>query len=103
MHVNPEHIQVVHNPARQRFEITIDGQVAVAEYMISKEKIIFTHTEVPPSLEGNGLASTLAKTALNYARQQHYRVMPLCPYMASYMRTHPEYQDLLLPGFRVGS
>lgn len=70
--------------------------------MISGEKIIFTHTEVPKALEGTGLGSMLAKAALNYAKDHQLKVMPLCPFMAGYIKRHPEWKELLLPGFNVG-
>jgi len=82
---------------------TINGHLARAEYMIvGNERIVFTHTEVAPQLEGNGLASVLAKHAFDFAREQHYKIMPLCPYMAGYMQRHAEYHDLLMPGFNLG-
>ncbi len=98
-----EDITVYNNAERRRFEIVIDGHVAFAEYMIiANERIIFTHTEVAPALEGKGLASLLARHAFAYARAHNLRIMPLCPYMAGYMKRHPEYHDLLLLGFHLG-
>lgn len=101
MKIDPEKIQVVHNEPKKRFEVVIEDQVARAEYMRAANRIIFTHTEVPPALEGNGIASKLAHTGLEYAKAQQFEVMPLCPYFAGYLKRHPEYQDLLAPGFRV--
>ena len=103
MQIDPATLEVRNNPERRRFEIEVNGRFAVAEYMIvNNERIIFTHTEVHPELEGNGLASVLAKHAFAHARAHHYKIMPLCPYMAGYMKRHPEYHDLLLEGFNPG-
>jgi len=99
MKIDPEKIEVIQNTAKNRFEVTIDGQTAVTEYMLPGDKIIFSHTEVPEALEGNGIASKLAQTALEYARTENLKVMPLCPYVAAYIRRHPEYKDLVLPGY----
>ncbi len=94
---------VRNNSDKRRFEIEIDGHFAVAEYMIiNNERIIFTHTEVARALEGRGLASLLARHAFAWAKEQQLKIMPLCPYMAGYMKRHPEYHDLLLPGFHLG-
>ena len=87
--------------AKRRFVVAVEGQKAVLEYMVSGAKIIFTHTEVPRALEGNGIGGILAKAGLNYAKEQQLKVMPLCPFMASYIKRHPEWKALLLPGFSV--
>ena len=58
-------------------------------------RISFTHTEVDPSCEGRGFGSRLAAAALDDARRQGLRVLPLCPFVAHYVETHPEYQDLV--------
>ncbi len=102
MPINPSHIEVRNNLERRRFEIEIDGLFAFAEYLLVRdERIILTHTEVPPALEGNGLAAKLAEYAFAYARERRLNIMPLCPYMAGYMKRHPEYHDLLQPGFQL--
>lgn len=98
---NPAHVQVIDNSDKKRFEARVDGHLAIAEYILSKSRIIFTHTEVPKALEGQGVGAQLAQTGLDYARQHHLRVMPLCPFIAAYMEDHPEYQDLLMPGFKL--
>lgn len=101
MKIDSSEIQVINNTQRKRFEVQIDEHLAISEYMLVQDRIIFTHTEVPVALEGNGIGSRLAKAALEYAREQGLKVMPLCPYIASYIRRHPEYRPLLLPGFNV--
>ncbi|RMF40140.1 MAG: N-acetyltransferase, partial [Anaerolineae bacterium] len=55
----------------------------------------FTHTGVPEAIGGRGIGSKLARAGLKYARQQGYRVRPLCWFVAGYIQRHPEYQDLL--------
>ena len=87
--------QVEHNPAAGRFEAAVDGQLAQAQYRRVGERILFTHTEVPEQLEGRGIASKLAKTALDYSRAEGLTVVPLCPFIASYIERHPEYADLV--------
>ena len=59
------------------------------------DRIVFTHTLVPASLEGRGIASVLARTALDDARSRHLRVVPLCPFVRDYIERHPEYQELV--------
>ncbi|MEL7362186.1 MAG: GNAT family N-acetyltransferase [Bacteroidota bacterium] len=103
MSTDPSTLAVFHNAEKNRFEVTERGLVAKAEYMVTKDaRIVFTHTEVPAEWEGKGVGSRLAKTGLTYARDHDLKVMPLCPFIASYVRRHrEEYQDLLAPGFNV--
>jgi uncharacterized protein len=93
-------LPVVHNTAAKRFEITLDRKVAFSKYMLVGEKIIIEHTEVPVELEGRGIATRIVRTALDYARAQKLKVMPLCPFTAAFIHRHPEYQDLVLDGYR---
>jgi uncharacterized protein len=59
--------QVKHNPDQRRFELTLNGRLAVLEYQQAGKRIAFTHTEVPIELRGRGLGGQLAKAALDYA------------------------------------
>lgn len=100
MNISKDEIQIVNNEALGQFEAKVQGFLAVSEYRIVKERIIFTHTEVPVELEGNGIASQLAHTALEFAKAENLVVMPLCPFIAGYIHRHPEYKPLVLPGFK---
>ena len=99
--MNPQEPAVVHEPDHKRFRLQIGSHTAYTEYIRAGNRIVFSHTEVPPPLEGQGVASRLARTALDYARAEGLRVMPLCPFVAGFIRRHPEYKDLLQAGFRV--
>ena len=95
-----ETLQVVNNSAKHRFEVSLEGETAFAEYKLAPGKITLPHTEVPPAFEGRGVASQLAKTALGYAREQGLKVIPICPFMAAYITKHPEWHDLVDEGYR---
>jgi len=102
MDIDPSQLNVINNTERNRFEVTVNGRTAVSEYMLAgNTRIVFSHNEVPDALEGNGIGSRLARTALEYARDNELKVIPLCPYIASYIRRHPEYRPLLQPGYNV--
>jgi predicted GNAT family acetyltransferase len=93
--LNLNDITVTHNEAAHRFEASIGGLLAVITYKRFPDRIVFTHTEVPPPLEGQGLAAHLAGVALDFARLNHLRVVPLCAYISRFIGKHPEYQDLV--------
>jgi predicted GNAT family acetyltransferase len=86
---------VIHNEAESRFEIKLGDELAVTQYRRHGSKIIFTHTEVPPSMEGKGIGNLLARTGLDYARKENLRVVPRCEFIAAFIERHPEYQDLV--------
>ena len=88
-------------PAQQkvttgRFEIERNGEVAYLEYTISGNVLALLHTEVPEKLRGMGLASSLAETALRWARENNFKVDVVCPSVLEYLATHREYSDLIL-------
>lgn len=85
---------VVHNSEKNRFELTRDGQVAVADYRLDGAKMIIAHVGVPPVLEGKGIGGMLVKAALEHARVAELKVVPVCPFAAAWLKRHPEYQDL---------
>jgi uncharacterized protein len=90
-----EHIEVKNNEDEQQYEVELEGHTATLAYEREGNTITFLHTEVPPELEGHGIASKLAHTALEDARAQGLTVVPLCPFVASYIRRHPDYLPLL--------
>jgi hypothetical protein len=87
---------VRNNPAQSRFELDLDGHLAVAYYQLKPGIITFTHTEVPAELSGRGIGSKLVRGALELTRAQGLKVVAKCPFVAAYMAKHPEFNDLLL-------
>lgn len=90
-----QEIRVVDNPDASQFEAHIEDHVALVSYIKHGDTIIFTHTEVPRELQGRGLANVLAKAVLDRARNERWRVVPRCPFIAKYIERHPEYQSLV--------
>ncbi len=82
------------NPARHRYELTVDDATAFVTYRRQDGVITFVHTEVPSSMESRGIGSRLARHVLDAARQDGLRVVPMCPFIAAWMKKHPEYDDL---------
>ena len=93
--LNLDHVVVNHNQEGNCFEATVDGLRSLITYRRFPDRLVLQHTEVPPPLQGKGLAAKLTRTALDFARANHLRVVPLCPYVSTFLRRHPAYQDLL--------
>lgn len=87
-------VSVRHNPGASRFEARVAGQVAVLDYILKGDRILFTHTGVPPELEGRGIGSALARAGLEHARAAGLQVVPLCSFVATYIKRHPEEAEL---------
>lgn len=95
MAANWNEAAVAHNEKEQRFELNVDGMRSILTYRRYPDRIVFDHTEVPQAQEGHGLAAKLASAALEFARQNHLRVVPICTYVAGFLKKHPEQQDLV--------
>ncbi|MFD2793879.1 GNAT family N-acetyltransferase [Promicromonospora vindobonensis] len=90
-------VTVADNPEESRFEVSVDGTLAgFAAYEIDSGSVVFVHTEVFEEYGGQGLAGRLAKEALGMVREAGGTIVPMCPYIRSYVEKHtPEYDDLL--------
>ncbi len=94
--------QVTDNRAAQRYELRVDGELAgFVQYRVRDGVVVLTHTEVDPAFEGRGLGSALARAALDDVRASGRSVLPLCPFIAGYVRRHPEYVDLVVADRRA--
>ena len=93
-------LTIENNEAAQRWEAHLGQHLAVAEYRRRRCMLFFIHTEVPPELEWQGIASRLVQTSLDDARTQQLAVVPFYPFVASYIQRHPDYQALVHPHYR---
>jgi hypothetical protein len=93
IHPKPVPLQ---NVISGRIEIERDGKVAYLEYSLGGNVLELIHTEVPKELRNMGLASALAERALNWAREENYKVDVICPFVREYITKHPEYADLVM-------
>ena len=87
---------VRHNAPAQRYELFVDGQcVGLLDYRPTGDALAFVHTEIEPHLRGNWLGAELVRGALDDVRERGEHVLPICPFVASFIDDHPEYEDLL--------
>jgi hypothetical protein len=96
---------VTDNPSASRYEMTVGGDLAgYAEYRLGQGGTVLSlvHTVVTDAFQGKGLATHLARFALDDARGRGLAVLPSCPYMASWIKKHPAYADLVPADRRAG-
>jgi predicted GNAT family acetyltransferase len=79
-----------------RFELEQDGLLATLDYTVTGNILALVHTEIPKDLRGTGVASTLVQTAFQWARDHQKKVDVVCPFVAAYLETHPEFSDMVL-------
>lgn len=89
--------------AKKRFELKVENETIFIEYILTSDNSIYlTHTEVPVSMEGKGLGSTIVKKTLQYIQEKKYKMIPLCPFVAAYIKKHPEVADgILKDGYSI--
>ncbi|MBZ0328117.1 MAG: N-acetyltransferase [Altibacter sp.] len=94
-------IKISENKDRKRFEMVVEGKTALIEYIRAENKMYLTHTEVPKELEGKGVASSMAKQVLQQIKDEGLFLVPLCPFIAAYLKRHPEWKEILAKGYNV--
>ncbi len=88
------------NTEARRYELKVGDEVAVVTYNLSEPNLMITETLVPVPLEGQGLASRLAKHVIADARDRGLVILPVCPFFSAYFQKHPEHSDVVHPTYR---
>lgn len=88
------------NTEARRYELKVGDDVAVVTYNLSEPNLMITETLVPVPLEGQGLASRLAKHVIADARDRGLVILPVCPFFSAYFQKHPEHSDVVHPTYR---
>jgi hypothetical protein len=95
--ITSDDIAVVRDDDRQRYEAKLDGEVVGhTRFQTRPGTVVFIHTEVEPAYEGRGVGSELARAALDDVRRRGENVVPRCPFIADYIKRHPDYADLVV-------
>lgn len=88
-------VTVTNAPDDSRYEARVGGELAgFAAYQLTDELVVFTHTEVDPAFEGQGVGGALAKAALDDVRASGRKALPVCPFIQAWLDRHPDYADL---------
>jgi hypothetical protein len=96
-----ERIEVADAPERERYELSIDGEVlGFTEYRARPGLIAFLHTEVDDRVQGRGLGDRLIREALEDARAGELAVLPFCPFVKAFIERHREFEVLVPETYR---
>jgi predicted GNAT family acetyltransferase len=82
---------------RGAFFLVKDGKrLAEMTYTVAGTRIIIDHTDVDDALRGTGTGRLLVEAAVQWARAENQRLMPLCPFARSVFDKTPEFGDVLV-------
>jgi len=82
------------NAALNRFELEVGEYTAIAAFRIEGGVMNFTGTQCPPSLRKRGIATRLIQGALEIAREEKYKAIATCSFVANFLSRRPEFSDL---------
>ena len=88
-------MRINNNESMNRLEVSVEGGLGISNCKIQSHTIWLLHVQVPPEAQGHGVASELTRTALALAKERGLKVVPVCSFVATYIRRHPEYKPLL--------
>ncbi|WP_029415771.1 GNAT family N-acetyltransferase [Brevundimonas bacteroides] len=94
-------LEITDNAEAHRYELPVDGQVAVVTYNLSPPNLMITETLVPQALEGRGIASRLVRHVIADARARGLLILPVCPFFAAFFQKHPDQADVVHPAYRI--
>jgi len=83
-------MEPIHDEAKGRFSLILPEGEAVLDYERNEAIVTFTHTFVPGTLRGRGLAEVLVRSGLAWARQNGLRTEATCSYVTAFLQRHPE-------------
>ena len=80
-----------------RLELEVERNIAFIEYKLDNDALFLIHTEVPAALEGKGAGSAIVQKALQYAKDNNYKIVPICPFVQSYLKRHKKWNYMVVP------
>ena len=79
-----------------RWTTVVDGHEAEMTYSrASPTLIIIDHTDVPDALRGRGVGAALVQRAVEEARREGFKILPLCPFAKAQFERHADWGDVL--------
>ncbi len=94
-----EELHIINNTEQSRFEIALNGELAILDYRMHKNNLALMHTAVPESMKGKGIGSQLVLAAIDFAIKQNKKLMLYCSFAAKFVKEHPEFYQYVDPEF----
>jgi uncharacterized protein len=89
-------------PEKERFEARDDdgALLGVITYQVTGNVVAYTHTKVEPEFEGHGVGGHLARAAMEDAQTRGRTVVPICPFLGSWLDEHHDYDKIVVRSHR---
>ncbi|MGQ9643849.1 MAG: GNAT family N-acetyltransferase [Ignavibacterium sp.] len=88
-------MEVKHDKLNKRFVLEVEGQEVYTAYSLDENVMELYTTYTPSNLRGKGLAEKVVRAAIEYAKENHFFIIPSCSYVAVFLQRHPEYKYLV--------
>lgn len=85
---------ITDNTSGSRFELEEEGKLAYADYRLEGDLLVIPYVFSDPALRGKGTAGRLMEGVLAKARENGWKVRPICGYASAYIDRHKEHRDL---------
>ena len=95
--MNYDEQQLKINAESHQLELEIQGSIAFIEYKLSGNTLFLIHTEVPLALQGKGVANAIVQKALQYSKDNNFKIVPVCPVVQHYLEKHKEWNQIVAP------
>lgn len=95
--INLVNLKITHNPVAHQFFTDIEGHVAKLDYKISQpgKTLDYYYTFVPPEFRGQKIGEKVVQFAMDFAKTNHYKIIPSCPFVQRFIDQNPEYSELV--------
>lgn len=89
-------MKILHDKDQKQFFAVVEGKKSFLDYSISADgrTLDYYSTFVPPELRGRHIGQDIVKFALDYAKENNYKIIPSCPFVEKYIENHPEYKSI---------
>jgi len=92
-------ITIQHDSENKQFVAIVEGKAATLKYSASPDgkTLDYYSTFVPPELRGRHIGQDIVKFALDFAKENDYKIIPSCPFVKAFVDVHSEYSKLIAP------
>lgn len=86
---------ITENTTQHRYEQAFGAEIVFVNFRREGDVVHLLHVEAPPALRGTGAAGQFMTALMAHLRDAGLKATPVCSYAVSWLRRHPEYQDLV--------
>ena len=89
-------LEIQHNQEKRRFFTFVEERESYLTYDNHDDNVLnFNHTYVPFNLRGRGIAAKIVGYALEYARENNFKIIPSCSYVRVFIEKNKQFTDLV--------